>query len=246
MGANPHLLGGQGGSMIVVDDGALAHGWLRQTGVGVDAEVITIVATDGDTGEVTTRVYEADTAAVPAITAGNVRIDLNTGGTGIANVLTEIVDSVNNDGRRVCDAVEIGGNSVSFIALDPNVSIAWTTDFSNTTLSAAAFVGNIAPVPRTKSWGRHEITAADVATLVVAAGTNEIEIGGVNSDQATAPVLTRMMRHSATAGGIMSPVALDHRFVRVNGARWVLLIADIIPLVATDILSWECESPVEA
>lgn len=109
---------------------------LTMTDVGVDADDFTIG----------TRVYELDTAAVPTITAGHVRVDCSAS-VAKADVCTAIIYAINNDVDAVATAAQGAGFTVVITAKTEDATtgnaIVTTENLTNGTVTAGTMAGGV-------------------------------------------------------------------------------------------------------
>jgi len=237
MGLTPSILGGQGDSMVLVNDGTCDVGYIRMTGNGINAEFATITSTRS--GVATARVYELDTAVAPgSVVAGRVRVDISASATG-PNTVIALVAAINADGNRVVDALDVGGDICALVGIDPAAEIAIALNpapWTNGLVSGAALTGASARLPLCVYRGRHIVTAENVLAWASGVATGEVPIGACNTT--ATPFLVAINRYTA-AGGIASPITLDHRFAAVNAEKMGLFVLDAgAVLVAGNILEW--------
>lgn len=139
-------------------------GWIRFTGISVDAETITIGG----------RVYEFDDDST--YTSGHVQVDVS-GSTAAAASATAFVAAVNADTHSGVTAVLLDTDTVGLIADsdgDDSISLAEAT--TNMVISAAALTDGVDAAELRVFGNQYTVTAADVTgwaagdPVVIAAG----------------------------------------------------------------------------
>lgn len=201
---------------------------------------LTGVAADTETITVGNRVYEFDTHATGAITAGNVRVDINASQDADASC-TALVAAVNADTARKMDAVVMANNDATNAGVIfcgkhedvGNLTIAET--ITNGVKSAAAATGYAARKDYAHFGGSYTVTTAD-ATLLALSGGNEVPIGVVPTT--TAPTITSVM--VVDASGVYQVITgLVVKATQVNSNFYAVIVEDgSTILAATDVITW--------